>query len=137
MNLDSKYVPKFINKLIEFLDKLESRFPHETDIGILKTAIELARRTHVEVIVRGFYCYVYPHKTLIYQKDEKSLLTNDFNNIINNVEDTSTATLKIGYVKKLFMEEAIDEKTKEVIWLYLILLCRLVEKIKEHKEIML
>jgi hypothetical protein len=130
----SKYVPLFIKKLAEFLDQLEDRFPREGDIGLLKTTVDILRKTHPETLVEKYLTFVYPYKNAIDNEDEDFFLTSELTNIIQNSGDTQTATFKIDYFRSLFKKKDIDTKTKDNIWLYLKLLNTLCSKILEQSR---
>lgn len=133
--MSSTYVSIFLRKLCEFVDKLEDRFPRESDIGYLNTAIKLAKKTHPEVIVQSYYEFVYPYRKQIDAKDEKFLLSNNYNDVVENVEDQTNAYLKIDHFKKLFQSGDVDEPTKESIWAYLKLLNTILDKVVSTNEI--
>jgi hypothetical protein len=131
----SRYVPIFNKQIEKFLDQLEDRFPRESDIGLLKTAISVSKKTHPELVVMNYYKYVYPYQDSINKEDENFFLDSKFALKIDEM-DSNEVQFKVQYFKKLFKSSDIDKKTKENIWLHLKLLNRLIDKIKESKEIL-
>lgn len=131
----SKYVPLFNKQIEKFLDQLEDRFPREKDISLLKSGISVAKRTHPEHVVTSYYNLVYIYKESIEKEDENFFLDAKFVPKID-IEDQNEVQFKVQYFKKLFKSNEMDPKTKENIWVHLKLLNRLIDRIKETKEIL-
>lgn len=131
----SVYIPIFLRKVCEFVDKLEDRFPNESDIGYLKTAIDIAKKAHPELVVKSYIIYVYKYKEQIKLRDEEFLLTEKYNEVASTAENQTEAYLKIDHFKKLFKSESMDEVTKKSIWAYLDLLNKIIIKIQESNEL--
>lgn len=132
----SRYVPIFNKQLEKFLDQLEDRFPSESDIGLLKSAVSITKRTHPEEIVSSYWKYVYAYKSAIDKEDEDFFLDAQFVPKIEEA-DTDEVHFKVQYFKKLFKSKDMDLKTKENIWLHLKLLNKLIDKINSVGEVAL
>jgi hypothetical protein len=130
----SRYVPIFNKQIEKFLDQLEDRFPREKDIGLLKSGISVAKKTHPEHVVNNYYKHVYIYKESIEKEDENFFLDVKFVPKLDDI-DKNEVQFKVQHFKKLFKSDDMDVKTKENIWVHLKLLNRLIDRIIETREI--
>ena len=114
---------------------MEDRFPKENDISILKTTIDVGIKTNPTNVVKMYNKFISPYYEQIENEDENYFMNEKLVHLINNSTDMGETMNKIEYVKTLLADNKIAHKDKKCIWTYLKLLNRLLEKIKDNKEI--
>jgi hypothetical protein len=118
------YLGLFNDKVGEFISELCTSFPQVSQFSTFRTAFSIMKTLDCEKPRRIFASYVYDDfKDVIYAKDDEFFLTTKFN-------------IRSGYVEywQGFMDQLralwtqLDDATKEIVWQYFILLCKLNEK---------
>ena len=117
----------FCNQLIRFFEELQASFPEEKGISMALEAVKAGKRSNPKLMLDVFHDKIY-----------KS--ANDY---IINKKDNEIRILAKAILAKQYNEmmpalmvfdkywPTMSNKSKEVVWQYLLVLCKLCEKVKE------
>lgn len=114
----------FTTQLVRFFQELQDTFPEERDIRMAKEAIEGAKRVNPRLVLDLFYEHVYKDlNQAIYEKNVDEIIRVGQAKIATQFNEMSPA---LNIFNKHW--NTMGEENQEVIWKYLTVLCRLVEK---------
>jgi hypothetical protein len=117
----------FCNQLIRFFEELQASFPEEKGISMALEAIKAGKRSNPKLMLDVFHDKIYKP-------------ANDF---IINKKDTEIRSLAKVIMSKQYNEmmpalmifdkywPTMTNESKEAVWQYLLVLCKLCEKVKE------
>ena len=117
----------FCNQLIRFFEELQASFPEEKGISMALEAIKAGKRSNPKLMLDVFHDKIY-------------MPANDF---IINKKDTEIRNLAKAIMSKQYNEmmpalmifdkywPTMTNESKEAVWQYLLVLCKLCEKVKE------
>ena len=117
----------FCNQLIRFFEELQASFPEEKGISMALEAIKAGKRSNPKLMLDVFHDKIY-------------MPANDF---IINKKDTEIRNLAKAIMSKQYHEmmpalmifdkywPTMTNESKEAVWQYLLVLCKLCEKVKE------
>jgi len=117
----------FCNQLIRFFEELANSFPEEKGIAMALEAIQAGKKSNPRLMLDVFYDNIYvPANDLIVNKKEqeirelaKSVLSQKYNEMMP----------AMMIFDKYW--PAMTQTNKDVIWQYLLVLCKLCEKVRE------
>lgn len=118
------YIQTFNNKMDEFFKDLINVFPNDKDLKLAKSAFNLSKLNNVELPCKIFYKAIYNYKDNILKKNENFFLENDYNDLV--IDDIDITSQLIQKIKDNW--KSLNNKDKECVWTYLILLYRLADK---------
>ena len=124
MNREQVYYCHFNNKLTEFLKDLIATFPDDKDLKLFKNSFDLLKLSDENKPAILFNKIIKNFENKIYDKDESFFLDKDYSNIVDNNVDITTSL--IDKLKTNWINLSVDDK--EIVWKYLILLCKLSNK---------
>lgn len=114
----------FTTQLVRFFQELQDTFPEERDIKMAKEAIEGAKRVNPRLVLDLFYEHIYKDLNLaIYEKNVDEILRVGQAKIATQFNEMSPA---LNIFNKHW--NTMGDDNRDVIWQYLTVLCRLVEK---------
>ena len=114
----------FTTQLVRFFQELQDTFPEERDIRMAKEAIEGAKRVNPRLVLDLFYEHVYKDLSgAIYDKNVDEIIRVGQAKIATQFNEMSPA---LNIFNKHWA--TMGEENQDVIWKYLTVLCRLVEK---------
>jgi len=122
VNEQVKLLTLFKNNILEFIDELMNQFEDEGDLIVLRFFI--SEQIPVETLMYQFITYVYIHKELIKNKDEKFFLEKD--NIFG-----SSPKDKVIHFKDLYLRMTSEDK--ETLWAWFNVFISICEKYKSLK----
>ncbi len=127
MTANLKYYETFNNKMGEFLKDLIIVFPEDKDLKLFKNSFNLLKINSTEKPCRLFYSVIQEYKQNIFNKDESFFLEKDYSDMqFNNGGDTNVSNSLIQKLKDNWT--CLDKEQKNIVWNYLILLCKLSDK---------
>jgi hypothetical protein len=117
----------FCNQLIRFFEELQASFPEEKGISMALEAVKAGKRSNPKLMLDVFHDKIYKP-------------ANDF--IINKKDDEIRSLAKAILLKQhnemmpalvVFDKywPTMSNESKEAVWQYLLVLCKLCEKVKE------
>jgi hypothetical protein len=95
----------FKKNMLEFLDELIEQFEEEGDLIILRFFV--SEQIPIEVLMKRFTEFVYPHQKMISEKNEKFFLEN------NNIFGASPQD-KVIHFKELYLK--MPEDDRDTLW---------------------
>ena len=117
----------FCNQLIRFFEELQASFPEEKGISMALEAVKAGKRSNPKLMLDVFHDKIYkPANDLIINKKDdeirilaKAILSKQYNEMMPAlvVFDKYWPTM--------------SNESKEAVWQYLLVLCKLCEKVKE------
>lgn len=114
----------FTTQLVRFFQELQDTFPEERDIRMAKEAIEGAKRINPRLVLDLFTEHVYKDLHLaIYEKNVDEIIRVGQAKIATQFNEMSPA---LNIFNKHWT--TMGEENQDIIWQYLTVLCRLVEK---------
>lgn len=114
----------FTTQLVRFFQELQDTFPEERDIRMAKEAIEGAKRVNPRLVLDLFTEHVYKDLNLaIYEKNVEEIIRVGQAKIATQFNEMSPA---LNIFNKHW--DTMGEENQDVIWKYLTVLCKLVEK---------
>lgn len=114
----------FTTQLVRFFQELQDTFPEERDIRMAKEAIEGAKRVNPRLILDLFYEHIYKELSgAIYDKNVDEIIRVGQAKIEKQFNEMSPA---LNIFNKHWT--TMGEENQDIIWKYLIVLCRLCEK---------
>jgi hypothetical protein len=117
----------FCNQLIRFFEELQASFPEEKGISMALEAVKAGKRSNPRLMLDVFHDKIYKP-------------ANDF--IVNKKDDEIRSLAKAILLKQhnemmpalvVFDKywPTMSNESKEAVWQYLLVLCKLCEKVKE------
>ena len=117
----------FCNQLIRFFEELQASFPEEKGISMALEAVKAGKRSNPKLMLDVFHDKIYKP-------------ANDF--IVNKKDDEIRSLAKAILLKQhnemmpalvVFDKywPTMTNESKEAVWQYLLVLCKLCEKVKE------
>jgi hypothetical protein len=117
----------FCNQLIRFFEELANSFPEEKGIAMALEAIQAGKKSNPRLMLDVFYENIYvPANDLIVNKKEQEI-RDLARNVLSNKYNEMMPALMI--FDKYW--PGMTESNKDVIWQYLVVLCKLCEKVRE------
>lgn len=117
----------FCNQLIRFFEELQASFPEEKGISMALEAVKAGKRSNPKLMLDVFHDSIYKPA----------------NDLIINKKDTEIRNLAKAIMSKQYNEmmpalmifdkywPTMTNESKEAVWQYLLVLCKLCEKVKE------
>ena len=117
----------FCNQLIRFFEELQASFPEEQGISMALEAVKAGKRSNPKLMLDVFYENIYKPA----------------NDLIINKKDTEIRILAKTIMSKQYNEmmpalmifdkywPSMTQPSKDAVWQYLLVLCKLCEKVKE------
>jgi hypothetical protein len=117
----------FCNQLIRFFEELQASFPEEKGISMALEAVKAGKRSNPKLMLDVFHDKIYKPA----------------NDLIINKKDTEIRILAKTILAKQYNEmmpalmvfdkywPTMTNESKEAVWQYLLVLCKLCEKVKE------
>jgi len=117
----------FCNQLIRFFEELQASFPEEKGISMALEAVKAGKRSNPKLMLDVFHDKIYMPA----------------NDLIINKKDTEIRILAKAILSKQHNEmmpalvvfdkywPTMTNESKEAVWQYLLVLCKLCEKVKE------
>jgi hypothetical protein len=117
----------FCNQLIRFFEELQASFPEEKGISMALEAVKAGKRSNPKLMLDVFHDKIYMPA----------------NDLIINKKDTEIRSLAKAILSKQHNEmmpalvvfdkywPTMTNESKEAVWQYLLVLCKLCEKIRE------
>jgi hypothetical protein len=124
MTANLKYYETFNNKMGEFLKDLITVFPDDKDLKLFKNSFNLLKINSTEKPCRLYYSVIQEYKQNIFNKDESFFLDKDYSDIIKDDVDINNSLIQKLKENWLYL----DKDQKNIVWNYLILLCKLSDK---------
>lgn len=128
------YMKSFIKQLDDLVTKLCHQFPTEQDIKYLSTLISGLKLINPYELVSQYYIKIYKYREFIEKKDEKYFIDNSFEDDIDEDADKKVAQMKIDYFRNLIISGSVSKETKNVVWTYLNLLNKLIDRMIDNGE---
>ena len=117
----------FCNQLIRFFEELANSFPEEKGIAMALEAIQAGKKSNPRLMLDVFYENIYlPANDLIVNKKEQEI-RDLARNVLSNKYNEMMPALMI--FDKYW--PGMTQSNKDVIWQYLLVLCKLCEKVRE------
>lgn len=123
MATNQLYYGHFNNTMTEFIKDLIKVFPDDKDIKLFKNSFDLLKIANEKKPCKMFYDVIQEYKEAIYKKDESFFLQKDYSDIINQEADVTTSL-----IDKLKAQWTNLGTNKDIVWKYLIILCKLSDK---------
>ena len=125
-NISNITIIKAFNKtLINFINELENKYPHESDISTYKNSVIFLDKTNPKLVVDYYKQYVYIYKNYIDNKNEDFFLDNDFKEHTGGSEWCFVRGMRLKeYWKDL------SDKSKDAVWEYFQVLNKLCSNVK-------
>jgi hypothetical protein len=125
--MSNTYLSAFNNLVIKFNEDLIYIFPEENDFKVYKRGIMLINSANAKKICNLFKNYMILYRTKIIDKDESFFLTNNYTEIVNQVQSEGVE----GIIMKLKgYWTTLSDSNKKTIWDYLNSLIKLSDLIK-------
>jgi len=117
----------FCNQLIRFFEELQSSFPEEKGIGMALEAVKAGKKSNPRLMLDVFYDNIYkPANDLIVNK--KDIEIRDLARSIMSKQYNEMMPALMIFDKYW---PTMTDQNREVVWQYLLVLCKLCEKVKE------
>ena len=117
----------FCNQLIRFFEELANSFPEEKGIAMALEAIQAGKKSNPRLMLDVFYENIYlPANDLIVNKKEQEI-RDLARNVLSNKYNEMMPALMI--FDKYW--PGMTESNRDVIWQYLLVLCKLCEKVRD------
>jgi len=117
----------FCNQLIRFFEELQSSFPEEKGISMALEAVKAGKKSNPRLMLDVFYDNIYkPANDLIVNK--KDLEIRDLARTIMSKQYNEMMPALMIFDKYW---PTMTDQNREVVWQYLLVLCKLCEKVKE------
>lgn len=117
----------FCNQLIRFFEELQGSFPEEKGISMALEAVKAGKRSNPKLMLDVFYDSIY--------KPASDLIVNKKDVEIRNLAKTIMSKQYNEMMPALMIFDkywpTMTDASKEAVWQYLIVLCKLCEKVKE------
>ena len=130
----AKYKMQFMTVVLDFITELHIKFP---DDPVLAVATTMDKYVNSAQVIGNFCKYILPYDELIAEKKEKYFIDMEMTGIYNEEDfdiDKDEFKFRVTYVKKIWRRDDVTERTKEAIWSYMILLCKLARKYMDVKN---
>ena len=117
----------FCNQLIRFFEELAVILPEEKGISMALEAIQAGKKSNPRLMLDVFHENIYiPANDLIVNKKEKEIQDLAHNVLSNKYNEMMPALMIFDKYWP-----AMSQTNKDVIWQYLLVLCKLCEKVRE------
>tara|TARA_B100001094_G_C17775202_1_gene597026 strand:+ start:141 stop:503 length:363 start_codon:yes stop_codon:yes gene_type:complete len=117
------YLKAFTKQMEQFINELSEMFPQDKHIAMGKSTLFIVKKANPRKLLEFFKFYFYKYEDKIMSKDESFFLERNFDDQLSDyVKSLNAITNLKQYWKNL------TEKTKNTIWLYLIVLLKLSKK---------
>lgn len=117
----------FCNQLIRFFEELQGSFPEEKGISMALEAVKAGKRSNPKLMLDVFYDSIY--------KPASDLIVNKKDVEIRNLAKTIMSKQYNEMMPALMIFDkywpVMTDVSKEAVWQYLLVLCKLCEKVKE------
>ena len=111
------YLTAFNNLVLKFTDDIIYIFPEENDFRVYKRGIEMLNSANAKKICLLFKNYSTIYRNEIIKNDEVFFIKNDYNNVLDNLEQKQGIETIINKLKGNWSTLSDNNKTK--IWEYL------------------
>jgi len=117
----------FCNQLVRFFEELKSSFPEEKAIGMALEAIIAGKKSNPRLVLDIFHENIY--------KVANDLIVNRKDDEIRSLAKTILASKYNEMMPALMIFDKywpeMSQANRDVIWQYLLVLCKLCEKVRE------
>lgn len=115
--MSNPYLTAFNNLVIKFTDDIIYIFPDDNDFKVYKRGIEMLNSANAKKICLLFKSYSAIYRNEIIKNDEVFFINNDYNNVLDNLEQKQGVETIINKLKINWSTLSDTNKTK--IWEYL------------------
>ena len=112
-----------VNQISNFIHELDSTFPNNKDIMIFKEKYNMLESINSQLIIDYFIQFIYPHKQIIMNQDDKFFLEGGGQ---QEIKDKNGLNMRDN-LKDLWINQMNDEN-KIVVWKYFKTFILLIEK---------
>jgi hypothetical protein len=117
----------FCNQLIRFFEELQASFPEEKGISMALEAVKAGKRSNPKLMLDVFHDKIYlPANDLIINKKDNEIRT--LAKAILSKQHNEMMPALVVFDKYW---PTMTNESKEAVWQYLLVLCKLCEKVKE------
>jgi hypothetical protein len=112
-----------ITQITNFIDELVNTYPNNNELVIFREKYSLLKNANSQLIINYFIKYIYPHKDVIKNEDEKFFLEGGGQEEINDKNG-----LKFRDNMKQLWNNNMTENNKKIVWKYFKTFILLIDK---------
>ena len=112
-----------ITQITNFIDELVNTYPNNNELVIFREKYSLLKNANSQLIINYFILYIYPHKDVIKNEDEKFFLEGGGQEEINDKNG-----LKFRDNMKQLWNNNMTENNKKIVWKYFKTFILLIDK---------
>jgi len=112
-----------ITQITNFIDELVNTYPNNNELVIFREKYSLLKNANSQLIINYFIQYIYPHKDVIKNEDEKFFLEGGGQEEINDKNG-----LKFRDNMKQLWNNNMTENNKKIVWKYFKTFILLIDK---------